>query len=186
MTAALPAHVHVFGASGSGTTTLAALIAARHGHRHLDTDNFFWLPTDPPFREIRPREARVDLLGRALDESPAWVLSGSLCGWGDPFIPRFDLVVFLSVPTEVRLGRLRGREVQRYGAEAIAPGGRLRDKHVEFIEWAGRYETGPTVERSRAMHETWMAALPRPALRLEGDRPVEEQLRRVEDFRGAI
>jgi hypothetical protein len=39
----MPARVHVFGASGSGTTSLAAVLAARHGHRHLDTDDFFGL-----------------------------------------------------------------------------------------------------------------------------------------------
>ena len=76
----MPRRLHVFGASGSGTTSLASLLAARHGHRHLDTDDFFWLPTDPPYREKRPREMRLELLRRALGEAPAWVLSGSLCG----------------------------------------------------------------------------------------------------------
>ena len=41
--------IHVLGASGSGTSSLAAAIARRHGHRHLDTDDFFWMPTDPPY-----------------------------------------------------------------------------------------------------------------------------------------
>lgn len=40
--------------------------------------------------------------------------------------------------------------------------------------------------RSRALHDAWLAALPGPVLRLEGDRPVEEQLARIERFVAAL
>jgi adenylate kinase family enzyme len=168
--------IHVVGASGSGTTSLAAAIATRYGHVHLDTDDFFWRPTTPPYREKRPREERLALLRRALLKADPWVLSGSLCGWGDPLIPQFELVVFLAVPTAVRLMRLRAREIERYGERAIAPEGELRKPHVEFLEWAGRYDTGGLEMRSRALHETWLATLPCAIVRLEGDLSVAEQL----------
>jgi hypothetical protein len=115
--------IHIFGASGSGTSSLAAAVAQRHGHRHLDTDDFYWMPTDPPFQQVRPRDERLARLESAIEQLPTWVLSGSLCGWGDPLIPRFELVVLLLVPTPVRLARLRAREPQRYGAASIAAGG---------------------------------------------------------------
>lgn len=172
--------VHIFGASGSGTSTLAAALAAKHGRRHLDTDDFYWLPTDPPFAQPRPREARLPLVRDALARSPSWVLSGSLCGWGDPLIPEFDLVIFLVVPTEVRLARLRAREAGRYGPEAIAPGGALHGAHLAFLDWAGRYDTGDVEMRSRALHEAWIRTLPGAVLRLEGVRPVAEQVAEIE------
>jgi adenylate kinase family enzyme len=172
--------IHVFGASGSGTSTLAAAIAARHGHRHLDTDDFYWLPTNPPYRETRPRDARVSMLQAACAGSATWALSGSLCGWGDPLIPQFDLLVFLVVPTEVRLRRLREREAARYGHLALAPFGALHDGSAAFLDWAARYDDGGLDMRSRALHEAWIAALPGPVLRLEGDRAVGDQLARVE------
>jgi len=34
--------------------------------------------------------------------------------------------------------------------------------------------------RSRALHEAWLATLPGAVLRLEGDRPIAEQLAQVE------
>jgi hypothetical protein len=52
--------------------------------------------------------------------------------------------------------------------------------HVEFLEWAGRYDTGGLEMRSRALHEAWVAALPGAVLRLEGDRAVDEQLAQIE------
>ena len=176
-----PDHIHTVGASGSGTTSLAAEIAGRYGHRHLDTDDFYWRRTDPPYREKRPPEERLASLRAALHEAKRWVLSGSLCGWGDPLIPEFELVVFLAVPTPVRLARLVAREIERYGRRAIARGGALHGAHVEFLEWAGRYDTGGPEMRSRAMHEAWLATLPCSVVRLEGDVSVSEQLARLLD-----
>jgi hypothetical protein len=75
---------------------------------------------------------------------------------------------------------LRAREVQRYGDEAIAPGGALHQVHVEFLDWAARYDTGGPEMRSRDLHETWLSNLPCATLRLDGDRPVAEQLARIE------
>ena len=176
----MPNRIHIFGASGSGTTTLASALATRYGHRHLDTDNLYWLQTDPPYQQSRPPDVRLEMLRGMLDESSSWVLSGSLCGWGDPLIARFELVIFLVVPTETRLVRLKARELERYGYEAIAAGGRMHQTHVEFLDWAGRYDAGGLEIRSRTLHEAWLATLPCPVLRLEGDQPVFEQLEQIQ------
>jgi adenylate kinase family enzyme len=166
------ARVHLVGASGSGTTTLGRALAQHLGCPHLDTDDFFWLPTDPPFEKVRERSERLALLDGALARGTAWVLSGSPCGWGDVFIAQFDLVVFVWLPPGLRLARLREREEGRYG-DAIAPGGPLRAKYEAFIAWAARYDEGEPVERSRALHEQWLAALPCPVLRLDGAASIE-------------
>src|SRR5258705_5514057 len=117
-------------------TSLAVAMAASFGNRQLDTDDFFWMRTGPPFWEKRPHEERPALL-----------------------IPQFELVGFLVVPTPVRLARLRARAVARYGRPAIAPGGRLHAAHVEFIESAGRYDAGDLEMRSHPLHEAWLTAL---------------------------
>jgi len=152
--------VHVVGASGAGTTTLGRALATRLGCPHLDTDDFFWLPSEPPFQHIRERGARQALLGAALARHPGWVLSGSLCGWGDVFIPLFELVVFLWVAPEIRLARLRERERAWYGT-AIAPDGPRHETYERFMAWAAGYDEGLGVpERCRRLHEQWLAALP--------------------------
>ena len=58
--------VHILGASGSGTTTLGRALAAKLGCPHLDTDDVFWLRTDPPFQHIRERSQRQEMLGTEL------------------------------------------------------------------------------------------------------------------------
>jgi adenylate kinase family enzyme len=170
--------VHILGASGSGTTTLGTPLAERLGCAHLDTDDFFWLPTQPKFLEIRPVDERTALLASALDQAGSWVLSGSLCGWGDVFIPRFDLVVFIYIPMDVRMARLAQREAARYGADAIAPGGAAHAKYETFMTWAAAYDDGD-VSRTRAIHEQWLLTLPCPVLRLTTVAPVAEHLDQV-------
>jgi len=172
--------VHIVGASGSGTTTLGRALAARLDVAHLDTDDFFWVPSDPPFETIRAQAERRALLGDALARHPGWMLSGSLCGWGDVFIPRFDLVVFVWLAPDIRMARLRAREVERYGEAAVAPGGARHAKAEAFLEWAAGYdERLEAPERSRALHEQWLAALPCPVLRLMTPATVDAHVAEV-------
>ena len=53
--------VHIVGASGSGTTTLARALAPELGATALDSDDYFWLPTQPPFTDRRDRALRHQL-----------------------------------------------------------------------------------------------------------------------------
>ena len=171
--------IHVTGASGSGCTTLGRALAERLGWVHLDTDDYFWLPSDPPFQTIREGAERRALLGADLEQHAAWTLTGSLSGWGDVFIPLFDLVVFLWIPPEVRLARLMEREVSRYGTAALAPGGKMHETHVKFMDWAALYDTADASIRSKARHEQWLETLPCPVVRLEGAGTVEAHVGEV-------
>lgn len=172
--------LHIFGASGSGTTTLAEALAKKHDLTVIDIDDIYWLPTDPAFSSVRAVRERTSLLESSLARAEHWALSGSLCGWGDPVIPLFELAVFMSAPTEVRLARLRARELERFGAEALAPGGAMHTNHGAFMDWAATYETGGPEMRSRAMHEAWLSTLPCPSLGLDGVEAVETLVEKVQ------
>jgi adenylate kinase family enzyme len=169
----MPHRIHVFGASGSGTTTLGAEVAAAVGATFLDADTYYWYPTDPPFTRKREPADRVALLERALAGADDWVLSGSFCSWGDAFLERFTLAVFLYLATDVRMARLAARERARYD-ERIEPGGDMHEAHRAFMAWARSYDRALAPVRSLDLHERWMQRLACPILRLEGSRPVEE------------
>ena len=144
----------ITGASGSGTTTLGAAVAKRLGCTHLDADDAFWVKTDPPFTTKRPLDERDAWIRARLEASRAWVLSGSVVGWPWPSPQRdIDLAVFVVIPAEVRMERLRARELGRYGAAALEPGGVMYENSVEFLAWAARYETAGHDQRVIATHE---------------------------------
>lgn len=125
----------ILGASGAGTSTLGRAVASTLAVPHFDVDDFFWLPTDPPFTARRESDERLALLVAALSAHPGWVLAGSILKWGDPLVPRIDLVVYLTIDAGVRMNRLRRRERQRYGTR-IEPGGDMADLHQAFLTWA--------------------------------------------------
>ena len=170
--------IHIFGASGSGTTTLGQAIADRTGYRFLDSDDYLWMLTDPQYTTKRPSEERLALLEGDIDASDGAVVSGSLVGWGDPLIPRFTLAVRLVVPHDERMARIERRELDRYG-DRIRPGGDMYEISQAFLAWAAGYEDGPATMRSRAMHDLWQQKLSCPLLTLDGTRPVEELVNEV-------
>ena len=75
--------IHILGASGSCTTTLGRALAAHLQCPHFDTDDYVWVSTDPLYTPQRERTERQQLLMGALTAHNSWVVSGSLCGWGD-------------------------------------------------------------------------------------------------------
>jgi hypothetical protein len=60
---------------------------------HADVDDYFWLPTDPPYVDQRPEAERLALMEQVFLPRDAWVLSGSMMGWGDSVVARCDAVV---------------------------------------------------------------------------------------------
>jgi hypothetical protein len=102
------------------------------------------------------------------------VLGGAVDGWGDALIERFDLVVFLRAPTELRVDRLRERERRRFGRR-IGEGGDMGEHHQRFLAWAASYDDATITSglRSRVRHEAWLAMLPHEPLRLDATRSVD-------------
>lgn len=168
-----PDRLLVLGAAGSGTTTLGRALAAPLGVPHHDLDEVLWRATDPPYTTLNPPAERARLLDHALGDTPAWVLSGSPGAWCDFVRPRLALAVFLRTATDVRLRRLEAREAARFGP-AVAPGGSRHAEHAAFLAWAAAYDAGPTTGRSLAAHETWLATLDAPVVRLDGAGPLDD------------
>jgi adenylate kinase family enzyme len=166
--------IHILGASGSGVTTLGRALAGTLGLPHHDTDDYFWLPTTPPYQTARVAAERLRLMREMFLPRADWILSGSLGGWGDALIPLFDLVVYMRAPRELRMQRLRAREAAHFGADATAPGGWRHDETEAFVEWASHYEDGTREGRSLARHAAWLARLPCPVARLDGARATGE------------
>lgn len=167
--------IHILGAAGAGTTTLGKALAERLDVAYFDSDHFYWQQTEEPFTVARPKAERIRLLQEQTAGHTGWVLSGSLCGWGDAMIPQFTHVVFLRLEPEVRLLRLRLREVERYG-EQILEGGSCHQNSVAFLTWAARYDTGNHSLRSLRRHETWLKPLSCPVIRLDATHHSVEEL----------
>jgi adenylate kinase family enzyme len=164
--------IFITGASCAGVTTLGQNLARLLDVRHVDVDDFFWMPTNPPFTTKRPVGERVSMIQEQLGDND-WLLTGSCMGWGEALITAVDLIVFVVTPTPVRLERLAAREQARFG-DRIAPGGDMHEIHVAFREWASQYDDPDFSGRNRAWHEAWIAQQRAALLRIDGEGAVEK------------
>lgn len=168
-------NIHIFGASGSGVTTLGRALSAESGYPYFDSDDYFWEPTEPPYTNKRNATVRNEMMRAALLSTSNWIVGGSVVNWGNDVFPVFDLVVFLHLPKAVRMQRLMQREFERYG-EVIYTNEQRAKTYKDFLAWAGDYdENTGLANRTLQAHEQWLAACASPVLRL-GDMSKEERL----------
>ena len=160
--------IHITGASGSGTSTLGEALARSLGWGWVDADDYYWLPTTPRFQQKRNWIERNQLYVEAVRATAGTVASGSIIGWGPDAEDGFDLIVYLGLPTAIRLERLRRRELARHGAV-----------NEEFIAWAAAFDEGDVTIRSRRRLDQWLGKRTARVVRLEGDRSVEARVAAV-------
>ncbi len=172
--------IHITGASCCGASTLGAALSQRFSVPQLDVDDFYWMPTDPPFTTKRPPQDRVRQMQEQQAALAGWILTGSCMVWGDALMDSIDLIIFLHTPTPTRLQRLDARESERHGTR-ILPGGDMHEAHQAFRDWASRYDDPSFTGRNVAQHEHWLSRQTKPTLRLQGEQSTEDLVRKVED-----
>lgn len=173
--------IHLFGASGSGTSTLGRFIANRMDCFFMDTDDYYWMPTDPKYTTSRPIPERLAMMRRDIAAQKRVVISGSLVDWGDELIPLFTLAIRVETATAVRIARPRARERARFGSR-LDPDGDMYAHHEKFIHWAPDYDDGDIHMRSKAMHDQWQKLLACPLVTVDGNLPVEANWKMIKPY----
>ena len=55
----------------------------------------------------------------------------------------------------------------------------MHHNHLQFIDWASRYDDGDVSMRSLRYHEQWLLRLDCPVLRLDAERCTSQQVEQV-------
>jgi adenylate kinase family enzyme len=171
--------LHILGAAGSGVTTLGRGVAERLNVPYFDSDDYFWIKSDPPFTTRQNPQQRNFLIRTDLNKQEDWILGGSIINWGDNVFPIFDLIVFLWIPPIVRMERLERREFERFGDVIYTDSQRIK-QFEQFMEWANDYDNpGGIANRTLKAHEDWLSKTTVPILKIAGDVTTEERMRFV-------
>ena len=172
--------IHIYGASGSGTSTLGRFIAEQLGYAFMDTDDYFWLPTKPMYIKKREKAERLQMMEKDILNSDKVVISGSLVDWGDDLIPYFTSVVRVVTDKNVRIERLKNREKKQFGSR-IEIGGDMYQNYIEFIEWASAYDSGGIDMRSKVKHDQWEKLLQCKQITVNGEDDLNYNLELVKN-----
>lgn len=166
------------GASCAGSTTLGKALAQHLDWPYFDTDDYFWLPSAVPYTQKRDPAERKAMLLADFEAADNAVVGGSLVSWDDSWLTKFDLVIFLLIPHEIRMQRLDAREVERYGNQIFTDPIRVQ-LYKDFRDWAKGYDDNTTKGRNLNVHLQWLERFQCPVLKIEGDTTVEERMNSV-------
>jgi len=164
----LKKRIFITGGSGTGKTSIGEAVCEKIGYKHFDTDSYLWLPTKEPFMETRTPDEYSSLMGKDLINNEKWILTGHVSfGLGHVYMPLYELVVFMYIPPDVRMERLKKREYERYGDE-ILPSGSKYENSKEFLQYAIEYETG-TTPGSLQGQKKFLESVKCPVLKIAND-----------------
>lgn len=161
------------GANGSGKSTLGRELARTLNIAHYDVEDYWFYKTDIPYTAVRPKEERNEMLLSDMKKQGSFVMSGDVSGWSKEFLTLFDLVIFLSASTDIRVKRIENREYERWG-ERVCKGGDLYEQHLKFVEFAAARDIYQ-LEQSTVLYSC-------PVLHIDSTRPLNENIDEILNY----
>lgn len=158
--------IQICGLNGCGKSTLGRALAGALGYHFIDNEDLYFVRSAPdaPYANARTREEAAQLLMDAVQAHPDFVYAAVR---GNPGQIDYDYVVVMDVPREVRLRRVRERSLGKFGNRML-PGGDLHEQEEAFFRMAAA--------RQDAEVDQWLAAVSCPIIRVDGTKPIAENV----------
>lgn len=131
----MPKGILIFGANGSGKTTLARQLALELNYKSMDVEDYYFEKSDIPYSKPRKKDEVIQLMLSDIERYDTFVLSAVTGDFGEKIISMYRLAVFLSVPLDIRMMRIKNREKEKYG-ERVLLGGDMYEQNQRFLEFA--------------------------------------------------
>lgn len=158
----------ICGLNGSGKTTLGAALAERLGYKHMDVEDYYFTRADNPYASARTRDEVEELLLEDIKQNPCFVFSAVNGNMNSEINSCYDLVVYLEVPLELRMKRIRQRAFDKFG-DRVLPGGDMYEQEENFFAFAEK--------RSPEKIEEWLQTLTCRVVKLDGSKPVKDNIK---------
>ena len=159
--------IQICGLNGCGKSTLGKALAERIGFRFIDNEHlYFSRPNaDAPYANPKSRTEVERLLREEISRHPDFVFSAVKGDYGNDLM--YSYVVVIEVPKEIRLQRVRNRSFQKFG-NRILMGGDLHEQEEAFFRMVD--------SRQDAFVENWLQKVTCPIIRVDGTKPIEENV----------
>jgi len=164
--------IQICGLNGSGKSTLGRALAARLGFYFIDNENLYFNRTEEtePYTNPRSQEEVETLLMEEVRTHPDFVFAAVKGSYGEAILSLYDYVVMIEVPRQIRLQRVRNRSFQKYGSR-IQPGGDLCEQEEAFFQMVA--------SRPDNFVEKYLQTVTCPVIRVDGTKPVEENVQSI-------
>ena len=100
-----------------------------------------------------------------IKNNPCFVFSAVNGNMTPEINENYTLVVYLDVPLDVRMKRIRQRAIDKFG-DRVLPGGDMYEQEEKFFAFAEK--------RTPEKIEDWLKTLSHKAIRLDGTKPIRK------------
>ncbi len=160
----------IFGANGSGKTTLGRELANELGYKHMDIEDYYFLESKIPYSISRSKDECIELMLLDIQKCGSFVISAVAGNLGDEITSYYKLAVFLSTPKEIRMERIKQREIDKFGNRVLM-GGDMYERQQKFHKFAAT--------RSLTHIDEWAKTLTCPVIRLDGTLNLSDIVKHV-------
>lgn len=166
----------IMGLNGCGKTTVGRELASMLNYRRIDVEDYYFPnngESNVPYSASRTMEEVKRLILSDIKKYKNYVFSSVKCNWGEEITSTFKLAVILSAPLELRLERIKQREIARFG-NRVLEGGDMYESQKEFHN----------IVASRSADEIKKQAelLSCPVLEIDAAMPLKEIVKAIYDF----
>ncbi len=159
----------VCGLNGCGKSTLGKVLAKKLHFHFIDNEDLYFPKTDPHYIYASPRTRKEveKLLWREIKAHENFVFTSVKGDYGENICRFFQYAVVINVPKDIRIQRVKERSYQKFGKRMLA-GGDLHEQEERFFDFVD--------SRPEDTVEKWVKSLKCPILRIDGTKPVEENV----------
>lgn len=165
----------VCGLNGSGKSTLGKILAKKMQFHFIDNEDLYFPKTDSQYIYASPRtrEEVEKLLWSEIRAYENFVFTSVKGDYGEKIYPFFQYAILINVPKDIRMQRVRNRSFQKFG-ERMLTGGDLQEQEEKFFDFVK--------SRPENTVEEWAQSLTCPILRIDGTKPIEENIDFIMDW----
>jgi adenylate kinase family enzyme len=158
----------VFGLNGSGKSTLARVLASELDFKYMDIEDYVFIESEIPYTQQLSREEYLYLMRKDIFENKNFVLSAVKGNFGDEIISLYSLGVFIDVPYEIRIERVKKRMLENFG-DRVKSGGDMYESEMKFLEFV----------KSRLIEDviSWSESVDCPVIKVDGTKTIQENVR---------
>ncbi len=163
----------IIGLNGSGKSTISRELAGLLNYKRMDVEDYYFLDSDIPYSKSRTLEEVKQLMLDDIKIYRNYVFSSVGCNWGYEINSTYKLAVLLYAPLQVRLERIKQREITRFG-NRVLEGGDMYESQKQFYDMVA--------SRSAEDIKQQAYSLSCPVLEINATLPVKEILGLINSY----
>ena len=165
--------IAIVGGNGSGKTTLGKYLSDLIGYKHMDVEDYYFLDSNIPYAKARTKEEVQDLILADIETYHRFIVSSVNADMGPRINALYEYIVYIDVPLDTRLERIRKRAFSKFGNRVLT-GGDMYEQEEKFF----RFVANRTMEKT----DTWIQSMSCPVIYIDGRLSIETNAQLIKEI----